>query len=180
METESKSSLFFIQNEDSPISHGFPPRNKKMKNKITGPMQLIKIALYMITKKSSKGKPSSSAAAKWKKLLGLVRPLHVESRNQLPSSSPPPVPCIEVPQRDPEGDRGLESPSPAAAMTPYASADNLMELDQPEENNQEEENDNYYDGIEGDEMIDTKAEEFIARFYRQMRLQDETPTDVVT
>ncbi|CAN1352989.1 hypothetical protein LINPERPRIM_LOCUS43004 [Linum perenne] len=62
-------------------------------------------------------------------------------------------------------------------MTPYASANNLLDLDKwEEENDQEEENDNYYDGIEGDVMIDSKAEEFIARFYQQMMLQDETRT----
>ncbi|CAN1196462.1 hypothetical protein LINPERHAP2_LOCUS43583 [Linum perenne] len=159
MEAESKSSLFFIDNDETPITHGIPPRNKKMKNKISGPMQLIKIALYMFTNKSSKRK-SSSAAAKWKKLFGLVRPLQLESHNQPPP--PPPLPSIEAPQPD---------PAPSATMTPYASANNLLDLDKwEEENDLEEENDNYYDGIEGDVMIDSKAEEFIARFYQQMML----------
>ncbi|CAI0469772.1 unnamed protein product [Linum tenue] len=170
MEAERKSSLFFIQNDEPPTarsfsidsSNGFRPCIKKKKNKTTGVMQLIRAALFMINNKSSK-----------KKLLGLVRPLQLES-HQLPppSSSPPALRRIQASSAVvAQGDREVAPPSPAA-MSQYASANSLADLDEKEE---EEHGDCYYDGVEGDEMIDSKAEEFIARFYHQMRLQDQRP-----
>ena len=56
------------------------------------------------------------------------------------------------------------SSSSEDGMSCYASAVNLQEL-----NKDNDEDDEYEDG--GDEMIDAKAEEFIAQFYQQMKLQ---------
>ncbi|CAL1398703.1 unnamed protein product [Linum trigynum] len=183
MEAERKSSLFFIQNDEPPTarsfsldsSNGFRPCIKKKKNKTTGVMQLIRAALFMINNKSSKKSSSSNNSfVKWKKLLGLVRPLQLESHQLPPPSSPPALRRIQASSAVvAQGDREVAPPSPAA-MSQYASANSLADLEEEEEE-EEEHGDCYYDGVEGDEMIDSKAEEFIARFYHQMRLQDQRP-----
>ncbi|GFZ04553.1 hypothetical protein Acr_17g0001250 [Actinidia rufa] len=54
----------------------------------------------------------------------------------------------------------------------YASAENLLDLNG--ETDDEDNDDNDYKGTDdtaGDEMIDMKAEEFIAHFYKQMKMQ---------
>ncbi|XP_021836191.2 uncharacterized protein [Spinacia oleracea] len=59
----------------------------------------------------------------------------------------------------------------------YTSAQSLYDLDNHDDEDEDEDDmmlndeDAYYDGLEGDEMIDDKADKFIAKFYQQMRLQ---------
>ena len=61
-------------------------------------------------------------------------------------------------------------------MSRYASALNLHDLDMEEEVDadidDEEQNDNVLENYcEADDMIDSKADEFIAKFYDQMKSQ---------
>lgn len=54
----------------------------------------------------------------------------------------------------------------------YASAKDLLELDLKGESDDDDDSDEEMDNNNvGDEMIDTKADEFIAKFYNQMKLQ---------
>ncbi|KAL6968591.1 hypothetical protein U1Q18_034392, partial [Sarracenia purpurea var. burkii] len=55
----------------------------------------------------------------------------------------------------------------------YARAMNLLELDLKGESDEDDddESDEKFDDKGGDEMIDAKAEEFIAKFYNQMKIQ---------
>lgn len=56
----------------------------------------------------------------------------------------------------------------------YASAANLQDLDQNDGEDEEINNDKVSSNVDGedeDEMIDAKAEMFIAQFYEQMKLQ---------
>ena len=65
-------------------------------------------------------------------------------------------------------EKGQDSPN-LDDCSNYASAIGLSDLleDEGEESNKEE----MFCYDEGDEMIDAKAEEFIAHFYEQMRMQ---------
>lgn len=54
----------------------------------------------------------------------------------------------------------------------YASAKDLLELDlKGESSDDDDDSDEEMDNNVGDEMIDAKADEFIAKFYNQMKLQ---------
>ncbi|XP_011079593.1 uncharacterized protein LOC105163072 [Sesamum indicum] len=60
----------------------------------------------------------------------------------------------------------------SGTMSQYASATSLRDLDVSDDEEGEEDPDEVFDAITGDEMIDAKAEEFIAQFYRQIHLQN--------
>lgn len=145
-------------------------------------MQLIKVALYMLRRKSGKSKSihvDVASKGMWKNVVGSMRPLHLQSNQSPPPSIealPMPKPVIELvdevftPPMSPSvaNEASSSSASSEDSMSRYASAVNLQELDRCNDSDGE---DDGYGGYDGDEMIDAKAEEFIARFYEQMRLQ---------
>lgn len=105
----------------------------------------------------------------WKNIVGSMRPLTLQEKSPAVSPSPT-VGDLQalIPQ-------GLSSPAPSymsstGTMSRYASAVNLQELDVCD-SEKEEDPDEVFDAITGDDMIDVKAEEFINQFYQQMRLQ---------
>lgn len=115
----------------------------------------------------------------WRRLLGSVRPLHIHGNVSPPTAardtSLPPL------KRKEDFEEALATPLPSHSTSPssssvsrtsrcssfgtsqYASATNLEELDDNTDGDDDENG--------GDEMIDAKAEEFIAQFYEQMRRQ---------
>ncbi|XP_019188285.1 PREDICTED: uncharacterized protein LOC109182590 [Ipomoea nil] len=106
----------------------------------------------------------------WKNIVGCMRPLTLQGKS--PAISPSPT-APDLQALVPQG--GLESPAPSyvssgGTMSRYASASDLQELDACDN---EDDPDEVFDAITGDEMIDTKAEEFINQFYQQMKLQTE-------
>ncbi|GAV57020.1 DUF761 domain-containing protein [Cephalotus follicularis] len=161
--------------------HGLPKRKR-------GPMQFVRVALYMLRKKSGKSSKSIhvdvAANDILKNLVGSMRPLHLQSDQSPPTCiepvavAPKPEPEIieEVftPPMSPCVSNETSSSSVASSvdsMSRYASAVNLEDLDKNNDSDDEEEEGHVYGNNGGDEMIDVKAEEFIARFYEQMRLQ---------
>ncbi|XP_077219321.1 cotton fiber protein [Tasmannia lanceolata] len=153
---------------------------KTLAGKKRSGMSLLRAALLMVRRQPHK--PTSvhadvveSAGKGLKNLVGAVRPLHLQHQSSSPTSEiisagitpagsmrvdsfhdvfrPPPSPscCSDV-------DDGMSSR--------YASAEDLRELD-----NSGKSDDNGGYGNGGDEAIDVRAEEFIAKFYEQMRLQ---------
>ncbi|GAB2298385.1 hypothetical protein Dimus_032450 [Dionaea muscipula] len=135
---------------------------------------LIKAALFILRGKGKKSK-SFTASSTFAKLFFSVRPLHLQDNTLQSPPPPPPPPALEevpfIPLHEVGSSSSLSSAaSSSGGMSRYASAQNLQDLDNEEED-EEIENDAYFDGIEGDEMIDAKAEEFIAHFYQEMRLQ---------
>ncbi|KAL7112562.1 hypothetical protein ACP275_04G009800 [Erythranthe tilingii] len=70
------------------------------------------------------------------------------------------------------------SSSSRGTMSQYASAASLRDLynSSDDEDEEEEDPDEVFDAITGDEMIDAKAEEFIAQFYKQIQLQNTAKT----
>lgn len=153
-----------------------PPADRRRKKK-SGAFGIFKAALYMMRKrrgdKKSSAKinlvePDAVIAAdidqnpNWTKLVGSVRPFHLQEITESPPSSP-------------EAKEMVPPASPAASssrgtMSQYSSAASLLDLDNSSDE-EEEDPDEVFDALTGDEMIDAKAEEFIAQFYKQMQLQ---------
>ncbi|XP_073148322.1 uncharacterized protein [Henckelia pumila] len=161
-----------VQEEEDPISAVKTPtkdeKNKKKKKK-SGAFGLFKAALSMMRKRPKD--PTSyekSTPANWTKLVDSVRPLH--SQENIPSP-PPSVNCESAAETIKEM---ISPPSPAASMSQYASASSLRDLvdSDDEEEEEEEDPDEVFDALCGDEMIDAKADEFIAQFYQQLRLEN--------
>ncbi|KAI3980684.1 hypothetical protein MKX01_025249 [Papaver californicum] len=171
--------------------------SKNGKQKKRSRFQMLKVALFMIRGQSNKkSKPVHVDVASkgiWKKLVGAMRPLHHQglfNQNSPPplitgssddatilpdvvvidDNSPPHDGVFSPPILSPQvyhPDTPSSSSSVADSMSRYASAQDLQELDKNGESNNGD--DEYFFG--GDEYIDAKAEEFIAQFYEQMRLQ---------
>ncbi|CAK8544390.1 unnamed protein product [Lathyrus sativus] len=165
------------------------------KKKNHGPMRALRVALHMMRGNSKKPNVVSTddeSKNLWKKLVGSMRPLHLQSNHspRLSSQSksqrfdqtialPPPSPYESTGGSSAFVDFSTDdepfspfSPSPASSR--YASAIGLNELVTSDEENDRpgviKEECNVENG-DGDEKIDSKAEDFIAQFYHQMRLQ---------
>lgn len=160
---------------------------KPMKKR--GAMHLIRVAFYMLRRKSKTSMHVDLAS----KVLGSMRPLHLHGNNndnnnnnqrqQRPSKdieTRVAAPMIEqtsssvseevfTPPVSPAAPKSIASSSSVGSLSQYASATNLQELDACEEEDEDDDND---DDNGGDEMIDAKAEEFINQFYEQMRIQN--------
>lgn len=128
---------------------------KTIRTKKRGVLHLIRVTLFMI-----KGRSASKSAGKGGLWKTLVSPMH-----HLPQSAPP-TPASS----DMFHDVLLPPASPAPRsinagdISRYTSAEDLQALERGGRSADE--------GLDGgDDGIDLKAEEFIARFYEQMRLQ---------
>ncbi|CAA2985576.1 uncharacterized protein LOC111394516 [Olea europaea var. sylvestris] len=159
-----------------------PAVNEGRKKK-RGAFSLLKSAVFMLRKsqnkkfaKSDKSKVDSSKG-NWQKIVGSIRPLHLQEDNSPPPSNPSLSISTSVERFDglirpasPYSSVASSSASPISGgtMSQYASANNLQELD--EEAGYD--SDKVFDSLAGDEMIDAKAEEFIKQFYQQMRHQN--------
>ncbi|KAJ6674982.1 COTTON FIBER PROTEIN [Salix viminalis] len=162
-----------------------PPKKKR------SPLHILRVANYMLSLKSGKSKTAhTDVVSKWKKLLSSMRPLHINSSQSTPRSiGREKVPMATLTSKDVyEPSEAFEDVEQLEVLTPpwspapkstagsssgqtsqYASAQNLQELD--DQRDEDDEDDSYYDDKYGDEMIDMKAEEFIAKFYDQMKFQ---------
>ncbi|KAI3414385.1 uncharacterized protein J3R85_016384 [Psidium guajava] len=122
--------------------------------------------------------PSSNAVLN--KVAGSMRPLHLRSHRSpqhtrvlgssaLPSSNEQHEDMLSSPMSTPCKKTCFSSPSSSSeeGMSRFASALNLVDLDCESEDSDPDPN-----VEEGDETIDAKAEQFIARFYEQMRAQN--------
>ena len=167
---------------------------KITKKKRRSAMHILRVAMYMLSLKSGKSTSvHTDAASKWKKYLSFMRPLHVHSNQQRIEATPAPVTSTEVVEESkvtppPASEDVVEqleeftqplSPPPKSVASSssgqtsqYTSAQNLLDLliDMSDEDEDGDE-DSYYDDKYGDETIDMKAEQFIAKFYVQMKLQ---------
>jgi len=200
-------------NQDEPK----PIHSRKRKH---GPMHAIRVALFMMRGRNQKSKVLpvyDESNSVFRKLLGSMRPLHLQS-NQSPrhpqSNDQSFKITLSSPSSSHEEDEGdlavtpesnflVEEPySPSPPSSRYASAVGLNELVPSDDDNEkrsryasaiglnefvqsDEDNENQEEIVEeeceengygdhdgdGDDMIDAKADEFIAQFYMQMRLQ---------
>ncbi|KAK1317948.1 hypothetical protein QJS10_CPA05g00284 [Acorus calamus] len=133
-----------------------------------GAMQLVRVALFMIKGKSSFktasaiGPPRPAGRSLWRDLVSSMRPLH--------HNHTPPPPALTAPPSSSSKAETLTPPvTPHALhdnMSRYASAEDLRELDKGGDDLDVGNNSGGFPN-----SIDVKAEEFIASFYEQMRLQ---------
>ncbi|XP_068660606.1 uncharacterized protein [Aristolochia californica] len=149
----------------------------KSSPKKSGARNILRVALYMLRRRSNRkagGLPIQVASRKgfWKNLMAAVRPLGLEDQPPLPliggeSPVPPTIEAFHDLQVPPSPKTSLHlgcSSDDNDAMSRYASAQDLKQLDNSGDEEQEVHG-------EGDEAIDNLAEEFIAKFYEQIRLQ---------
>ncbi|KAM7521430.1 hypothetical protein LguiA_011332 [Lonicera macranthoides] len=158
-----------------------PPKNNgELKKKPS----FFKSALVVLRGKQNDKKPKPlevevlSNNDNWKTIVGSIRPLHIPD-----NTSPRPLPKKKqlraVRSVENFDDIFLPPPSPtystsssAGTMSQYASANDLQELDRLYGGGHDYEvNDAFFDQHSADQMIDSKAEEFISQFYEQMRRQ---------
>ena len=179
--------IFSTVSNNGGYQDGVDPKPPKKKR---SPMHILRVANYMLSLKSGKSKTAhTDVVSKWKKLLSSMRPLHINSSRSTQRSITDAVPMatltskeVYAPSAASEDVEQLEvftppwSPGPKSTAgsssgqtSQYASAQNLQELD--DQRDEDDEDDSYYDDKYGDEMIDMKAEEFIAKFYDQMKFQ---------
>lgn len=165
------------------------PKSKKDKKK-RGPLHLARVALFMLRRGQPKKPPlhveaAAATTGTLTKLVGSMRPLHLHDNDNdndnVDGKSLPGLTCVNVhvhasPKASCEHFEDVfPPPSPSdgdPSSSRYASAQNLQELDRNYEEEEEEEEEWRGQVVgEGDQMIDTKADEFIAQFYKQMGLQ---------
>ena len=171
MEQKQQESITSLPNPANNDNIQIPPHGRQKKKRSF--IQVLKVAIFTIRHRSSKSKAPpvaiDSSTGTWGKIVSSVRPLHLQT-----TESPPPATLNAQPHHD-DNHAGMES-SGSALGSPnldecsnYASAIGLSDLleDEGEESNKEE----MFCDDEGDEMIDAKAEDFIAQFYEQMRMQ---------
>ncbi|XP_047174431.1 uncharacterized protein LOC124842061 [Vigna umbellata] len=157
--------------------------------KMSGGMRFLRVALLVMRGRSQKpkaiqqvGQIDDGSKSRWKRVVGSTRPLHLQS-NQSPCSVSDSASFFHSPKWPAMECRGNasnfvaeEGPhSPSLPSSRYASAVGLNELVQCDEENVKQEVivkecEERIHG-DGDEMIDSKAEDFITHFYQEMRLQ---------
>ncbi|XP_055832223.1 uncharacterized protein LOC129901130 [Solanum dulcamara] len=167
-------------------------QNKK-KAKTPGIFGFFKAAMFVLRHRT-KGKQKAAQVTDWKKLVGSMRPLHLQNNNNnsnnnnnntlycatSPSATSQYASANDLKSLDQLDTtsqyasandlKSLDAPASSGTMSQYASANNLQELDEHEE--EEDDPDQVFDAIGADDMIDAKAELFILQFYQQMRRQN--------
>jgi len=155
-----------MHDKDNSINRKESPEHEAEVKK-RGGSQLLKAASFMFGR-SKKPKPIHVAVepkGMWKRLAGSMHPLRLHNNHPAQPHGLP-SPTVEhlddmVPSCGASSSSGSEE-----SIGRYMSAVNLRDLDRGEDEDDEACNDQG-----GDEMIDFKAEVFIAQFYEQMRLQ---------
>jgi hypothetical protein len=188
-----KAMINFNPESKTTLDHN--PQHNPILNK--GPSKrsknFFKVALLMMRGHSRKSTKTvfpvdDESKSIWRKIVGSMRPMHLQN-----DQSPPQIINgennlkkvviekninVDIQDED-EFDYGPESslpPSPdssryaSATNSLYASAVGLNEMVEEEKEEEIVNKDNII-GDDGDDMIDAKAEEFIAQFYQDMRLQ---------
>ncbi|XP_045796730.1 uncharacterized protein LOC123890995 [Trifolium pratense] len=176
-----KAMISFNPESKTTLDHNPQPKKTSKRSK-----NIFKVVLLMMrghSRKSTKAvfPVEDESKSTWRKIVGSMRPMHLQSNQSPPriingENNLKNVAIEENNNVDIQGKDGFDyepesslSPSPdssryvSATNSLYASAVGLNEM--VEEEKEEE------IGDDGDDMIDAKAEEFIAQFYQEMRLQ---------
>ncbi|CAL9213455.1 unnamed protein product [Arabidopsis halleri] len=170
------------------------------KKKPSRGMHMFSVVMFMLRRRRRR---KTFNTRFWRRVVESVRKVRSEI-TIMPSSNfintivlppaPPPLPATEMGgdggdndnDDDDSGDSLSEamevftaaSSSSSSGISGYGSAMSLRDLDYPYDDDIDEEEDECYSDVEGgDDMIDEKAEEFIVRFYAQMKMQNQVYTD---
>ncbi|KFK42623.1 hypothetical protein AALP_AA1G019400 [Arabis alpina] len=175
--------------------------NKTMKKKkLSRGMHVFSVVMFMLRRRRRR-KPFNTGF--WRRVVESVRNVHSEI-TIMPSSKfintivlPPPLTEMngdggannddDDEEEDDSGDRLSEaidvftaaSSSSSSGIAGYGSAVSLRDLGYREDDSNDDNDDDecYSDVEEGDNMIDEKAEEFILKFYEQMKMQNQVYSD---
>lgn len=170
------------------------------KKKHGGAMGILRVALFVWRRRGSRKRSkaalqvevATASAEMLNKVVGSMRPLHakggespphVAATAQLPPPQPQPqpqpaetllLPGASLSRSEQYEDVASASSASDGSTSRYSSALNLQELEKSEGGCSPGGGDAHdHDVDAGDDMIDLKAEEFIARFYEQMRIQNQ-------
>ncbi|KAJ0265098.1 Cotton fiber protein [Hirschfeldia incana] len=158
-------------------------KNKMKKKRTRGAMHVVGVVLYMLRRRR-RTKPFKNGF--WRRVAESFQQLKSDNSIMQPPSNitimPPTSPVKEKPQvrSDDQLSEMVEvftatSSSCSSGISGYGSAKSLRDIDCLDEDDDNDED--CYGGVDGgDEMIDVKAEEFIERFYEQMRMQNQAYT----
>ncbi|KAG7553264.1 hypothetical protein ISN45_Aa06g038040 [Arabidopsis thaliana x Arabidopsis arenosa] len=161
-----------------------------MKKKRSGGFHVIGVVLYMLRRRR-RSKPLNNGF--WRRVVESIGQLKNDNVTVLPSSNitilpPSSAPVTEevLASSDDQVSEMVEvltatSSSCSSGISGYGSAKSLRDmdcLDEDDDDYDDDDDDEYYGNDDGgDEMIDAKAEEFIVRFYEQMRMQNQAYTE---
>ncbi|XP_010921585.2 uncharacterized protein [Elaeis guineensis] len=178
MEKEEENKDMTMSPKKASSTPTTTPRPRKRSNAL----RLVQAALFMTRPSSKKEAPAqavvvvqSESTSFWKSLLAGMRPLHhhqLEHQEVAPPELVVALPALRLTKVDSlhEVFTPATSPMHSDGMSGYASAEDLHVLDTCEDGDAER--DGGDDGDDGEpNEIDVKAEEFIARFYEQQRLE---------
>lgn len=125
------------------------------------------IAAHKDNKKENTRESPDKSETTWKDIVGGIRPLHLQPLDYRSSISLPPPPPPPPFNKEIYHDVSLPPSSPERSSdgtsSSYCSAVDLQALDKSSDDTE--------GAIDGSDVIDTQAEEFIAKFYEQIRLQ---------
>lgn len=163
-----------MEGNQSPVAAVINGKKARKRTKKHGPLHLVRVAIFMLRRSRKEGVlPEEVVSRKglWHGFLSTVRLLHHESpialqHEVVAQATAEPPEAIQSPPMSPPPKTNIEkSPSVDQISSRYASAEDLKELDNVSETDEENEEEH------GEHSIDQLAEEFIAKFYEQMRLQ---------
>ncbi|GAU31655.1 hypothetical protein TSUD_38520 [Trifolium subterraneum] len=190
-----KAMLSFNPEPKTTLDHNPQPNSILNKKPSKRSKNIFKVALLMMRGNSRKSTKAvfpvdDESKSIWRKVVGSMRPMHLQS-----DQSPPQIINGENNLKkmiieknninvDIQGEDGFNCESESSlpqspdssryASTTnslYASAIGLNEMVEEEKEEEIVNNEDTIIGDDGDDMIDAKAEEFIAQFYQEMRLQ---------
>lgn len=164
------------------------------KKKISRGMHVFSVVMFMLRRRRRRKAINTGF---WRRVVESVRKVHSEI-TIMPSSNfintivlpPAPPPLTESQDGDKDGDEDdvddsgdriseamevftAASTSSSSGISGYGSAMSLRDLDYHYDENDDDDVECYSDGEGGDDMIDKKAEEFIVKFYAQMKMQNQ-------
>lgn len=171
----------------SPKKASSTPTTPSRPRKRSSALRLVQAALFMARQSSSKKEAPAEAVVVvrsgrtrfWKSLVAGMRPLHhhqLEHQEEAPPEKAAALPALQLTKVDSFHEASTPATSPLHSsvdgMSRYASAEDLHALNTCEDGERDAERDGGDDGGDGEpNEIDVKAEEFIARFYEQQRLE---------
>lgn len=170
------------------------------KKKLSRGMHMFSVVMFMLRRRRRR---KTFNTRFWRRVVESVRKVRSEitimpSSNFINTIVLPPAPPLPGTEEmggdggggdDGDGDSGdrlseamevftAASSSSSSGISGYGSAMSLRDLDYPYDDIDEDDEDECYSDVEGgDDMIDEKAEEFIVRFYEQMKMQNQVYTD---
>ncbi|CAN8248071.1 unnamed protein product [Cochlearia groenlandica] len=151
----------------------------KMKKKRSRGMHVFGVVLFMLRRRRRETKPYYNGF--WRRVVDSFKLSKNDSITIMPSSNITLLPSSS-PASNNNADKLSEivevftatSSSSSSGISGYGSAKSLRDMDCLDEDEE-----CYGDVDEGDEMIDVKAEEFIVRFYEQMRMQNQAYNTII-